>query len=88
MLLLSYGEVIPMYATHRYSAAELVDKCQKRKSRFEAMTQRAMPMHVFVKHADGQVEQVPEARLLSTCDAVVRYHEALLRDEMTLVEQS
>ena len=80
MLLVSYGEVLPMCMTRRYTGHELADRCQKRRRIFEAMVQGPLPVHVFLKHVDGFIEHVPEHKLLSTCDAVSRYHERL-RDE-------
>lgn len=37
MQLLSYGEMIPMRATRRYTGDELVGACQKRMARFAAL---------------------------------------------------
>ena len=37
MQLLSYGEMIPMRATRRYTGDELVSACQKKMARFAAL---------------------------------------------------
>jgi hypothetical protein len=82
MLLLSYGEVIPMRATQRYTGDELVDACQKRMARFAALTgSKCLPSHVFVRR-DDQLEYVPDDRLASTCDAVARYHDQCCAAEL------
>jgi hypothetical protein len=82
MLLVSYGEVIPMRLTQRYSADELADSCQKKRRRFEALVQGQLPEHVFLQHADGGLEYVPEHRIASTCEAVARYHDRLRDDAL------
>ena len=81
MLLVSYGEVIPMLLTRKYTPQDLVDGCEKRKRRYEALVGgRPLPPHVFVRHSDGQREAVPADRIMSTCDAVARYHDRLRGD--------
>jgi hypothetical protein len=40
---------------------------------------------VFVRYDDGEKENVPESRLLATCEAVARHHD-MLRSSYELVE--
>ena len=83
MLLVSYGELIPMRLTHRYSGKELVERCQKKKARYEALCGGAtLPMHVFVRHMDGQLEPVADCKIAGTCDAVARFHDRLRDDTL------
>ena len=81
MLLLSYGEVIPMCSTRRYTGHELVCACQKRMERYAALTPGGwLPSHVFLRR-DEQLEYIPEDRLASTCEAVARYHDQYCDEE-------
>jgi hypothetical protein len=86
MLLLSYGEVIPMCATRKYTATELLDECVKRKIKYEFLTQGPLPHYVFLRYEDGEKEHVTEARLLSTCEAVARHHDMLRSSSFELIE--
>lgn len=80
MLLVSYGEVIPMRASQKYSGAELMNECQKRKIKYECLLPQtaALPMHVHILHYDGQKEYIAESKVGVACELVARHHENMI----------
>ena len=80
MLLLSYGEVIPMCSSRKYNASQLLDECLKRKNKYEHITQGVLPHYVFIRYSDGQKEHVPESKLYAVCEVVAHYHDMLRGD--------
>ena len=69
-----------MCSTHKYNGDQLLNKCLKKKAKYQSLVQNFLPSHVFIRFIDGQTEQVPDSKLEAVCEMVAHYHDMLRAD--------
>ena len=74
MILKSFGEIIKMNPSQRYSGGALYKACINKGSRYFAMVGCNFTPHVFLLSEDGKSEYIPFNKLLSVCHVVANNH--------------